>query len=115
VKVMLDSWFSLPRLGTAHFSALMKQGVKYDKDLGFKIDSATDVPGAMGTLRSALGEEVDLTLRCFVCGREACPGCSYSASCDRTKVSPVCLCADHFSGSDSFETYEKTVIDNLGE
>jgi hypothetical protein len=30
------------------------------------------------------------------------------AFCDRSKVSPICLCAEHSSGVDAFEVYQKT-------
>jgi hypothetical protein len=113
MKVLLGAWFNLPRLGTSSFSLLMKQGVKYDRTLGFKIDAETDIGGAMRTLRSALGEDVELNLRCLICGKEACPGCSYSSFCDRSKVSPICLCAEHSSGPDAFEVYEKTFAQSM--
>jgi hypothetical protein len=108
MKVLLGAWFTLPRLGTTSFSSLMKQGVEYDRALGFKMGAGTDVGAALRTLRSALGEDVELNLRCVVCGVEACPGCSYSSFCDRSKVSPICLCAEHSSGIDAFEVYQKT-------
>ena len=57
MRVLLGAWFTLPRLGTEHFSSLMKQGVKYDRALGFKIDAATDVGAALRTISAALGEE----------------------------------------------------------
>ena len=113
MRVMFGAWFSLPRLGTAAFSALMKQGVVYDRTLGFKLDSGTDVGGALRTLSSALGEEVELNLRCIVCGKEACPGCLYSSFGDRSKVSSVCLCAEHSAGAGAFELYQKTFAENL--
>ena len=112
MKIILGAWFTLPRLGTASFSALMKQGVNYDKALGFRMDSATDVGGAVKTLSSALGEEVELSLRCLVCGREACPGCPYILSCDRSKVSSLCLCGEH-SGEGAFEVYQERVAENF--
>jgi hypothetical protein len=113
MKVLLGAWFTLPRLGTASFSSLMKQGVVYDKALGFKMDSTTDVGGAIRTLRSALGEEIELSLRCLVCGKEACPGCPYSGVCDRSRVSPICLCGEHSTGADAFEVYQKTLAQAL--
>jgi hypothetical protein len=113
MKLLLGAWFTLPRLGTAAFSSLMKAGVQYDRALGFKVDAATDIASAVKTLSSALGEDVELNLRCLVCGKEACPGCSYLAICDRTKVSPICLCAEHSSGPDAFEVYEKTFAETL--
>jgi hypothetical protein len=113
MKVLLGAWFNLPRLGTTSFSLLMKQGVNYDKALGFKFDAATDVAGALRTLRSALGEDVELSLRCVICGKEACAGCSYSGMCDRSRVSPICLCAEHSSGPDAFDLYQKTFAETL--
>jgi intein/homing endonuclease len=66
-RIVVGGWFDLPRLGTEVFSTLVrKQGVVYDKSMGFKFDSGTDLKGAVRTLRSA-GVEVELTLRCFVC------------------------------------------------
>jgi hypothetical protein len=113
MRIILGSWFTLPRLGTSSFSALMKQGVKYDKSLGFKLDSESDVAGALRTLKSALGEDIELDLRCVVCGKEACPGCSYLAICDRSRVSPACLCIDHSTGVDAFAVYQKNFVENI--
>lgn len=66
-KILVGGWFDLPRLGRDVFAVLMKQGVVYDKSMGFKLDSATDIQAAVRTLRAATGEEVELSLRCFVC------------------------------------------------
>jgi hypothetical protein len=109
----VGGWFNLPRLGTDVFGALVrKQGVVYDKSTGFKFDSGTDLQAAVRTLLSA-GVEVELTLRCFVCLKEACPGCPYLLSCDRTSVSTFCLCADHAPEKSVFEVYTKTFDVNL--
>ena len=86
----------------------MKQGVNYDKSMGFKLDSATDLQAAVRTLRSATGEEVELTLRCFVCGKEACPGCPYSSPATGRR-SPRCASAPTTRPEKSvYETYTKT-------
>ena len=112
-RIVVGGWFDLPRLGTEVFSALVrKQGVVYDKSTGFKFDSGTDLQGAVRTLRSA-GVEVELYLRCFVCGKEACPGCPYISSCDRASVSTFCLCADHAPEKSVFEAYTRTFDVNL--
>ena len=39
MRILVGGWFSLPRVGRDVFSLLMKQGVAYDKDLGFKSQS----------------------------------------------------------------------------
>jgi hypothetical protein len=108
VRIVVGGWFDLPRLGRDAFSVLMKQGVVYDKAMGFKLDSGTDLQSAVRTLSAATGGEVELILRCFVCGREACPGCPYLPSCDRTRVSTLCLCADHSPEKSVFDLYAKT-------
>jgi hypothetical protein len=106
-RVVMGGWFDLPRLGTEAWSTLVrKQGVVYDKSTGFKFDAGTDLQGAVRTLRSA-GVEVELTLRCWICGKEACPGCPYLSSCDRTSVSGFCLCADHAPEKSVFGEYTK--------
>jgi hypothetical protein len=114
MKILVGGWFTLPRLGTDAFSAMMKQGVVYDKKLGFKLDSATDMELAVRTISSALGEEVELTVRCFICGDEACPGCPYIEVCDRRKVSPLCLCEKHAPEKGAYALYQKTFEDSAG-
>ena len=112
-RVIVGGWFDLPRLGADAFRALVtKQGVAYDKSTGFKFDSGTDVQGAVMTLLSA-GVEVELVLRCYVCGKESCPGCPYLSSCDRTRVSTFCLCADHAPEKSVFREYSKTFDVNV--
>ena len=112
-RIIVGGWFDLPRLGTDVFGALVrKAGVAYDKSTGFKFDSGTDIQAAVGTLRSA-GVEVELVLRCYVCGKESCPGCPYLSSCDRTRVSTFCLCGDHAPEKSVFGTYTKTFDLNL--
>jgi hypothetical protein len=107
-KILVGGWFDLPRLGRDVFAVLMKQGVVYDKSMGFKVDSATDLQAAVRTLRAATGEEVELTLRCYICGKVACPGCPYLESCDRASVSTLCLCSDHAPEKSVYGAYTKT-------
>jgi intein/homing endonuclease len=47
------------------------------------------------------------------CGKEACPGCPYLSSCDRTRVSTFCLCGDHAPEKSVFGAYTKTFDVNL--
>ena len=109
MRVVVGGWFTLPRLGRDAFALLMKQGVVYDKEMGFKLDPASDVRGAVRTIRSATGEEVEVDLRCFLCGRVACPGCPYVSVCDRTAVSSLCLCEEHSRDGSAFEAYGRAV------
>jgi hypothetical protein len=108
LRILVGGWFSLPRLGRDAFALLMKQGVVYDKDMGFKLDSATDLQAAVRTLAAATGEKVELVLRCFLCGREACDGCPYFSSCDRAAFSSLCLCAEHGPEKSVYGAYSKT-------
>ncbi len=107
MRILVGGWFSLPRLGRDAFALLMKQGVLYDKDMGFKFDSATDLPGAVRTVGAAVGEEVELILRCFLCGKDACDDCPYFSSCVRTNFSTFCLCSDHAPDKSVFDLYTK--------
>jgi hypothetical protein len=113
LKILVGGWFTLPRVGRDVFSLLMRQGVVYDKEMGFKFDSATDLQAAVRTVSAATREEVEVTLRCFVCLKEACSGCPYLSSCDRTNVSTLCLCADHGPEKSVFGLYVKTFDMNL--
>ena len=47
------------------------------------------------------------------CGKEACTGCPYLESCDRTSVSTLCLCSDHAPEKSVFGEYTKTFDVNL--
>ncbi len=48
------------------------------------------------------------------CGEEACPGCPYVETCDRRKVSPLCLCEKHAPEKGVYELYQKTFEDRAG-
>ena len=114
-EVIVGGWFDLPRLGSEVFSALVRrEGVGYDRSMGFRFDAATDIRAAVKTLASA-GVEVELSLRCFVCGKESCSGCPYLSSCDRAAVSTYCLCADHAPERSVFGQYAKAFESSLGD
>ena len=115
MKIVVGAWFRLPRLGTEVFSALMKQGVRYDRERGFMLGSNTDTESAVRTLSRVLREEVDLSVRCFVCLSEACPSCPYLSVCDRRRVSPLCLCEEHSSGEGAYGNYVNTFSALLAE
>lgn len=103
MKIVLGNWFKLPFLGKDVFSALMRAGVKYSTGSGFMITEETDVKQAVSVIASATGENVEIFLKCFVCGKEACADCPYLSLCDRTSVSVSCLCGEH---SESFASYK---------
>ena len=113
VKILLGSWFELPRLGKEVFAVLMKLGVKYETGMGFKFDGETDLESAASILSSALGETVDLSLRCYVCGKEACVGCGYLEACNRSRVSSLCLCEEHATRGGGYTAYSDTFRGNL--
>jgi hypothetical protein len=69
MRVSMNKWFSLPRLGREVFSDLMKSRVKYDTKFGFKITSETDVPRALSILSHALDQPVELASSCFICDK----------------------------------------------
>jgi hypothetical protein len=105
MRIVVGSWFKLQFLGKDAFSSLMRAGVKYKSGSGFMITEETDIKQAVSIIESATSEEVEVFLRCFICGREACAGCPFLENCDRTSVSTNCLCNEH-SGPDSFSAYK---------
>ena len=115
MKITIGGWFKLPRMGTAVFSALMKEGVKYDRESGFMLSSDTDIESAVRTIGSALSEPIELSVRCFICLNPACEGCPYFEVCDRRRVSSMCLCREHSGRGDIYESYQKTFLSTLGE
>ncbi len=115
MKIVIGGWFKLPRLGTQVFSALMKQGVKYDTEGGFMLSWETDIESAVKTIGNALSEPVELSVRCYICSNVACAGCPYFDVCDRRRVSSMCLCGEHSAQKDIYETYQTTFLSTLGE
>ncbi len=115
MKIVIGSWFSLPRVGTDAFSTLMKAGVKYEKGMGFMIAPDCDISAAARAVGRATDEPVDLSVRCAVCLVEACPSCPYSDACDRRSVSPMCLCEAHLSMDGAYENYVSTFRSSLAE
>lgn len=115
MRIVVGAWFKLPRLGTDAFSSLMKQGVRYDRQMGFMLGPDTDVESVVKTLGRVLREDVDLQVRCFICLNPACPSCRYLPVCDRSRVSPMCLCEEHSAGHAAYENYVKTFEAALAE
>lgn len=115
MKVLVGSWFELPRLETDLFAALMKAGVKYEKEMGFMLTPETDMQSASRTIARATGEAVDLSVRCYVCGLESCPSCGFASICDRRVVSPMCLCEEHAASGNAYLTYMNTFEATLAE
>jgi hypothetical protein len=68
-RIQLNTWFSLPYLGTDVFAELRRSGVEYDKKFGFRIGASTKIEKALEALSTALGEPVSIARSCFVCGR----------------------------------------------
>jgi len=115
MNVVIGSWFNLPRLGGDTFSSLMKAGVKYEKGKGFMFSPETDVRLAARIIEKATGQEIGLSVSCYICSEVACPACTYQTICDRRSVSPMCLCDEHFSADDAYETYVKVFEASLSE
>lgn len=104
---MAEEWFSLPRLGTDVFMKLVREaGLKYEKGRGFKATVDTDLVLATSVLEAALGEPVEVEVRCFLCGEAAgCHTCTFKTLCDRRKISPHCICERCKTASEAYATY----------
>ena len=75
LRILVGGWFSLPRLGRDVFAPLMKQGSSTTRTWASRSTRRPTCPAAVRTLSVATGEEVELTLRCFVCGTRGVRGC----------------------------------------
>jgi len=107
MRLVVDEWFSLPRLGTDVFMKLVREArLQYEKGKGFRATASTDLVSAISMLEPVLGEKLEIEVRCFICGAPAnCPRCAYSSVCDRRKVSPRCICETCKEGKETFALY----------
>jgi hypothetical protein len=95
VRIPLDTWVNLPRLGKEAFKELMKAGVEYTTGKGFFIRSSVDLQSARHVISAAVGGDVYFLFRCYVCGNEAsCADCSYRGVCSVEQVGGRCICLE---------------------
>jgi len=110
IKVQLDRWVRLPRLGSDAFRKITHDArMKYDKQKGFLADQNTDLAMVASILKS-IGEELIVEVPCYICGQPAgCSECVYNHACDRTIVSPTCICSSCLSDPDAQTLYAMRV------
>jgi hypothetical protein len=110
IKIHIDHWFRLPRLGSEAFRKVTREAhLKYDKQKGFLADQNTDLTLVASILKS-IGEEVAVEVSCYICGQPAeCPECAYNQICDRTIVSPTCICPKCLGDPDAQTLYAMRV------
>lgn len=116
IKIVLGSWFTLPRVGSDVFSKLMRQArLKYDRQKRmFMVEPETNVATLMVILKEALNDDVVIELPCFVCGKSAgCSECEFVDVCDRTSVSNQCVCKSCHEGTDAYSKYCSTFMEKL--
>ncbi|BBE41592.1 hypothetical protein [Conexivisphaera calida] len=106
IKVKLDEWVRLPRLGTEAFKELMRAGVRYDTGRGFLVPRGADLLRIKRAISGALtGAPVEFEFKCVLCGREmSCEDCEYHDVCSIETSSPSCICSN-CAKSASFEAY----------
>jgi len=94
LNIVIGEWFRMPRVGDDAFRKLVKDaGLKYDRSHGFQITSETDVGMVVSILKGELNEDVEVSLKCFLCDQTVeCRECTYSDICDLSKVSQACIC-----------------------
>ncbi|MFQ5969075.1 MAG: hypothetical protein ACE5J2_01080 [Nitrososphaerales archaeon] len=108
IKILLGSWFNLPRVGPDVFSKLMRYAkLKYDREKRmFLVQPETDLAALTGILKEALKGDVIIELPCFVCSKSAgCSECEFVDVCDRTIVSSHCVCKGCFEKKDAYKDY----------
>jgi hypothetical protein len=97
VKIVLNSWFTLPWVGKEVYADLMKAKVKRDTRLGFCFTSETNVARALSVLSTALEEPVELARACFICDRPL------DDSKNDEEMTTICKECEH--GADSYDYY----------
>ncbi len=96
MKIVVGEWFWMPQVGGDVFKKLVKDaGLKYDKSNGFQATPETDMRLVAALLQSALKEDVEVMLKCFICGAPVeCEECRYNDVCGSTKTFQSCICKD---------------------
>jgi hypothetical protein len=95
MRISVNTWFSLPRLGTQVFSDLMRARVQYDSKLGFKIGTSTNIARALQILSEALEEPVVIAKTCFICDKPM--------GTDQKK--DAVICSECLSSKDAYALY----------
>jgi hypothetical protein len=113
LRIQLETWVSLPRLGKEAFSKLMKLGVEYSTARGFYFRADTNLREAKRIISSATGEEVSFDFKCYVCGRDAsCVNCEYAKTCSIELVGGRCVCGGCAAGG--LKAYREKWMLSLG-
>jgi len=112
--VAIGEWFKLPRLGREFFISLMKAGLIYDKSKGFKVEANSDLIAISSILKRALGEDFELSPKCFICNSIVeCYSCAYYLICDAKGLTSNCLCDKCINNEDIFAMYSRTLMKKI--
>lgn len=108
MKIKLENWIWLPKLGTDAFKELMKVGVKYDKKKGFYIPATVDLQSVASIIGRSTGKPVSFTFSCYICGKETdCLDCEYKWACRIEMTSGRCICSECAKSSDIGKYFSK--------
>jgi hypothetical protein len=115
LELRLGEWFRLPRLGKDVFALLVREaGLKYVSGKGFMVTPQTDLRRVKAIIEDVLGERVEISVRCYLCGGDAgCGLCPYNEVCDRTAISHNCLCQSCLSKEDAYTLYTLKAVSDL--
>jgi hypothetical protein len=92
MEVPLEDRFKLPRLGSESFKKLMSAGLEYESGSGFRVKRNADLVSLKAAISSEIGQDVQFTFRCFVCGdRTSCVDCAYRSTCS-IEYCGRCIC-----------------------
>ncbi|MEM4311004.1 MAG: hypothetical protein QXX95_01265 [Nitrososphaerales archaeon] len=114
MKIVLNEWFKLPRLGKETFIKLMSIGVKYDKTKGFLVNEGTNLLSFSSVIKEALREEVEFYPKCAIDELVTpCDICAYREVCDRKEISSKCLCDECYNNRDIFTFYTTNLASKI--
>jgi hypothetical protein len=102
-RLAINTWFSLPRLGSQVFSDLMRSRIQYDPKLGFKITSSTNVSRVLQILSEALGEPVGIMTSCFICEKPL----------GREQKKDAVVCSECLASDDAYAMYTMKFVRHM--
>jgi len=113
LKIKMDTWFKLPYVGSDVFRGLRASGVDYEKGMGFRFTSSTNLERATAIISEAIREPVEIESeavvkgkgrKCFICGEPKVEEESDGTVCD-----------DCMKGEDAYSLYVLKFSDLMNE
>ncbi len=115
MKIVIGEWFWISQVERDVFDNLIKKaGVQYNKSNGFKTKSETDLGLMRNILKNALKDEIEILLKCFICGETVeCNECVYQNNCESFKVFQSCICKTCYTKDEISNLYALHFLEQI--